>query len=135
MSDIFTDQEQFMLAGGQTVGELNPEQMTLYRDLIKEEVIEYMNASRRDTNGEFAEPLENQCKELVDILIVVIGGLFSMGVKPNEAWDLVWQNNMAKVADKGNLVKDKNGKIMKSPESIARKAEMMDGIRALINKG
>jgi hypothetical protein len=40
---------------------------------------------------------------------------------------------MSKVSNQNTIVKDENGKILKSPESKARKAKMMSDIQGLLN--
>ena len=126
---IFEDQKEFMLAGNQTVNEFNLDQMFLYDSLIDEEQKEFFIA-----NGEwYCENTLFQAdtvKEAIDILVVVSGWLLSNGIDPQKAWDIVHTNNMAKVND--IVVKDSNGKIQKSPESIARKKQMMIDLMALV---
>lgn len=119
---MVSDQEEFMLRGKQTVATYNEDQIEMYEDSIHEEYDEFVLACLN-------EPLENQVKECVDLIVVCIGFLFSLGIDPLKAWKLVWQNNIAKVT--GEVEKDSNGKIKKSPESIARKAKMMEDIRGL----
>ena len=40
---------------------------------------------------------------------------------------------MSKVSNQDTVVKDVSGKIQKSPESIKRKADMMKGLKELLN--
>ncbi len=127
---IFEDQKKFMLAGDQTVDELNLKQMDLYESLIHEEKSEFIFASAKF----YCESTKLQAetiKEAIDILVVVSGWLLSNGIDAQKAWDIVHENNMAKVKDK--IVKDGKGKIQKSPESIARKNKMMIDLIGLIN--
>lgn len=121
---IIEDQEQFMLRGGQTVATYNEKQYNLYGNLIDEETTEFKDAFYGD------DPLENQVKECIDVIVVCIGFLFSLGISPLKAWSLVWHNNIAKVCDEVKY--DKNGKIMKSKESKQRKDKMMEDIRGLL---
>lgn len=121
---IVKDQVEFMRAADQEVGYYSIDQSDLYTKLIIEETGEWI-LSR------LYEPDVNELKELVDILVVTLGKIISMGVDPQAAWDLVHANNMAKVT--GPIVKDKNGKVPKSPKSIAAKAEMMESLDSLVH--
>lgn len=123
MSDMITNQRDFMFMGNQTTTVFNPEQMELYWSLIQEEVDEL-----RDANSH-----EERIKEACDVIVVTLGLLLSMGIDVHKAWELVHKNNMSKVSNQDIIIKDDNGKIMKSPESKARKAEMMQGIKELLN--
>ena len=69
---VFKDQAEFMKACGQTVGEFNLEQMSLYSNLVHEEFNELVFATSR----------ENELKELMDLMVVLIGYGLSQG------WDL-----------------------------------------------
>ena len=141
MTDIARDQRDFMYMGNQTTVEYNPNQIKLYTNLIIEEFIELLlpRVSKETINKikEYFqneqiinEPVENVLKEATDLLVVTLGFIYSHGINPNDVWNLVHANNMAKVND--SVVKDENGKIMKSPESKARKERMMDTIRKLV---
>jgi predicted HAD superfamily Cof-like phosphohydrolase len=123
MSNPFNDQKEFMEADGQTVDGFNPKQSLLYLELIDEEYQEYM-----DTEPRTPEEL----KEMIDVLVVVIGKIISIGVDPQKAWDIVHATNMAEVGE--NTQYDENGKIIKSEESKARKAQMMKDLQALIDE-
>jgi len=127
MTNIFSDQQEFMTLGQQTVLAHNPKQMELYRNLIKEEVIEFMNATRLNN-----EPLVNQVKEANDILVVISGWLHSVGINPEIAWQAVHENNLLKVTFPAT--KDENGKIQKSKEAIAGKPVMMARLNELVDK-
>ena len=123
MNTMSEDQRRFMQAGNQTTNKNNTEQQILYRELIKEEYKELFEA----------DIAEEVLKEAVDVLVVTLGLIWSMGVNPQHVWDLVHANNMAKVSDA--VVKDETGKIMKSPESKARKEKMMQDIEELLSVG
>lgn len=120
---MITDQKSFMYLGNQSTTIYNPEQMELYGSLFEEEIQELIDA---------IEP-EEIIKEACDVIVVTLGLLLSMGIDVHKAWELVHKNNMSKVSNQDILVKDVNGKIQKSPESIKRKAEMMKGIKELLN--
>ena len=114
---IFDDERKFMIAGDQTVDELNLQQKRMYESFIEEEFIEFQNAVKD-------EPLANQVKEANDILVVTCNWLLSVGVNPEKCWNAVVANNMLKVANPP--IKDPvTGKIQKSPESIQGKKLMM----------
>jgi predicted HAD superfamily Cof-like phosphohydrolase len=125
MNTISEDQRRFMQAGNQTTNRLNRDQVNLYVSLVKEESNELYDALDL---GHVDECL----KEATDVLVVTFGLIWSMGVNPQDVWNLVHANNMAKVSD--TVVKDENGKIMKSLESKARKEKMMQDIRELLNE-
>jgi len=122
-SNIIQDQLDFMKTGHQHTTGYHMDQEDLYTRLIIEEHGEWLLATLFETE-------QNQIKELVDILVVVLGKIISLGVDPQKAWDLVYANNMLKVT--GKVVKDDNGKIIKSPEAIAAKAKMMRELEDLL---
>ena len=122
LCNIFSDQKEFMQAGNQTVGITNIDQKILYERLVKEEYVEFVKAI-------LVEGLPEQIKEANDILVVVAGWLHSVGIDPEKAWRAVHDNNMLKVANPP--VKDEYGKIQKSPEAIAGKAEMMGTLQEM----
>jgi len=123
MTDMITNQRDFMYLGSQTTTTYNKEQMELYGSLIEEEINELTDA----------ESDEEIIKEACDVIVVTLGLLLSMGIDVHKAWELVHKNNMSKVSNQDIIVKDENGKIMKSPESKARKAKMMEDIQGLLN--
>lgn len=125
MADMAQDQRDFMYMGNQTTTEYNKKQIELYASLIREE--------HRELMEEFCDPSSNKediLKEATDLLVVTLGFIWSYGINPNDVWNLVHANNMAKVNE--TVIKDENGKIMKSTESIARKEKMMESIRKLL---
>lgn len=99
----FQDQKQFMLAADQTVGpKLNIEQVTLYIDLIEEELGEMFAT----------DTIEQALKEAADVLVVTIGLMYSFGADPQKVWDAVHASNMTKLTD-GKLLKREDGKVLK----------------------
>lgn len=126
MTDMIIDQRDFMFMGNQTTTVFNNDQTLLYTNLIHEEVLELFDAIEHDERAE-------AIKEACDVIIVTLGLLLSMGIDVHKAWELVHKNNMSKVSNQDIIIKDDNGKIMKSPESIARKQQMMEGIKELLN--
>lgn len=107
MTNAFRDQEKFMRACDQTVDEFNAQQFSLYTDLIKEEVDELNLAI---DNNDQVEVLD----ALVDILVVTIGAIHSMGADAEGAWKEVMHTNFAKI-DKGTgkVRKREDGKVLK----------------------
>lgn len=107
MTNPFKDQERFMKACDQTVGEHNVRQYELYYGLIKEEVGELMEAH---TAGDRVEQLD----ALIDILVVTVGALHSMGADAEGAWNEVMRTNFAKIdAVTGKVRKREDGKVLK----------------------
>ena len=110
MSDVFSDQHKFMRACGQTVDERNDKQFKLYLDLISEECAE-LNAAV--VQGDRVEQLD----ALIDIMVVTVGALHSLGVDPNGAWKEVMRSNFDKVDPvSGRVRKREDGKVLK-PEN------------------
>ena len=108
MVNPFSDQRVFMEACDQTTnGIKNEEQYALYRDLIKEEV-EELNAAIQE-NDEV-----EQLDALIDILVVTIGAIHSMGADAEGAWQEVLKTNLAKIdSSTGKVIKREDGKVLK----------------------
>lgn len=118
MSNPFHDQSHFMTACGQTVDEYNSKQFNLYCDLIREEVGE-LNAAK--SVGDKVECLD----ALVDILVVTIGAIHSMGADAQGAWNEVVRSNMSKIDPATRkVIKRDDGKILKpanwSPPDLSK---------------
>ena len=107
MTNPFRDQEKFMKACGQSVGIQNEDQYKLYLNLITEEVEEHATAfARRDA----VEELD----ALIDILVVTIGAIHSMGADAEGAWKEVMRTNFAKIDhETGKVRKREDGKVLK----------------------
>lgn len=104
MSDVFSDQRKFMTVSEQTTDGFNHAQFDLYQKLIEEEVQELREA--KDT--------ESQLDALIDILVVTVGAIHSMGADAEGAWKEVYRSNMAKVDPlTGRVRKREDGKVMK----------------------
>lgn len=100
----FKDQETFMTACDQTVGEANGRQFTLYLRLITEEYFELQEAKTQ----------LDQLDALIDILVVTIGALHSMGADAEGAWQEVMRSNLSKIdPDTGKVNKREDGKVLK----------------------
>ena len=111
MTNVFRDQEKFMRACDQTVGrvngEINEDQYDLYLTLIKEEVAELQVAVDQ------CDPVE-QLDALIDILVVTIGAIHSMGADAEGAWKEVMATNFAKIdKETGKVRKREDGKVLK----------------------
>ena len=107
MTNPFRDQEKFMRACDQTVGEFNQYQFNMYLGLIEEEAKELSVAIN---NHDKVETLD----ALIDILVVTVGTIHSMGVDAEGAWKEVMQTNFAKIDKDTNKVrKREDGKVLK----------------------
>lgn len=100
----FHDQAVFMKACDQTVGEVNYSQKMLYVNLIEEEFHELKDA------GSAVDELD----ALIDILVVTIGAIHSMGADAEGAWQEVMRTNLAKIdPTTGKVRKREDGKVLK----------------------
>ena len=104
MTNPFRDQEKFMIACDQSVDKENVEQYKLYLDLIDEEVQELKDSTT---------PVDD-LDALIDILVVTIGAIHSMGADAEGAWREVMATNFAKI-DRvtGRVRKREDGKVLK----------------------
>jgi predicted HAD superfamily Cof-like phosphohydrolase len=104
---VFIDQMIFMQACDQTVGKMNADQYNMYLGLIKEETQELEEAVAA---GDQVEQLD----ALIDILVVTIGAMHSMGVDADGAWQEVLRSNLAKIdPDTKRVIKREDGKVLK----------------------
>ena len=107
MTNPFRDQEKFMKACDQTVNEFNKDQFNLYVTLIEEEANELADAITAHDQVETVDAL-------IDILVVTIGALHSMGADAEGAWKEVMATNFAKIdRDTGKVRKREDGKVLK----------------------
>ena len=107
MANAFYDQTQFMLACDQTVCEWNPKQLDMYHTLIKEETQELQAAF---DNMDRVEILD----ALIDIIVVAVGAINSMGANGEGAWNEVMRSNFAKInPETGKVQKRADGKVLK----------------------
>ena len=113
----------FMRAGGQTTETKNAgfypnrqEQANLYFNLVAEEFDELGVAYLKKDIVEVADAC-------ADIIWVVEGLMYSLGIDPQTVWDEVARSNHSKTVD-GQLIKRDDGKVMKpetySPPNIQR---------------
>jgi len=107
MSNPFRDQEKFMRACDQSVDDFNQAQFRLYVNLIKEE---YTELNEAINNNDQIETLD----ALIDILVVTIGAIHSMGADAEGAWKEVMKTNFAKIdKETGKVRKREDGKVLK----------------------
>jgi predicted HAD superfamily Cof-like phosphohydrolase len=107
MTNPFRDQEKFMRACDQTTDNENRDQFNMYLGLIEEEAEELNQAI---LNKDKVEMLD----ALIDILVVTVGAIHSMGADAEGAWKEVMQTNFAKIdKDTGKVRKREDGKVLK----------------------
>ena len=108
MTNPFKDSKEFMNAIGQTTDSWNRAQFELYLKLIDEE-----------HNKELKEAVANEdtvevLDALIDILVVTIGAINSIGADGEGAWNEVMRTNFAKVdPDTGKVIRREDGKVLK----------------------
>lgn len=104
MTNPFRDQEKFMRACDQTVGEFNEAQYQLYCNLISEEFNELVASTTK----------VDDLDALIDILVVTVGAIHSLGVDAEGAWKEVMSTNFAKIDKQtGRVRKREDGKVLK----------------------
>ena len=107
MTNPFRDQEKFMKACDQSVGEFSESQFALYVNLVSEEVQELSVAINDNDKLETLDAL-------IDILVVTIGAVHSMGADAEGAWKEVMRTNFAKIdKETGKVRKREDGKVLK----------------------
>jgi predicted HAD superfamily Cof-like phosphohydrolase len=105
--NIFRDQEKFMRACDQSVQGLNQTQFDMYVKLIGEETGELADAINAQDSVETLDAL-------IDILVVTIGAIHSMGADAEGAWREVMNTNFAKIdRETGRVRKREDGKVLK----------------------
>ena len=107
MTNPFKDQEKFMRACDQSVDDYDFSQYAMYLKLIDEEVSELHQAVTANDDVE-------QLDALIDILVVTIGAIHSMGADAEGAWKEVMKTNFAKIdKETGKVRKREDGKVLK----------------------
>jgi len=107
MTNVFEDQWKFMDACDQTVSGNNPEQFKLYVNLIDEELSELKSAIADNNRVE-------QLDALIDLVVVTVGAIHSMGAHGEGAWNEVMRTNFAKIDPVTGKVRKRNdGKVLK----------------------
>jgi predicted HAD superfamily Cof-like phosphohydrolase len=103
----FRDQEKFMRSCDQSTDTFNRDQFNMYIGLIEEESKELADAI---TAHDQVETLD----ALIDILVVTIGAIHSMGADGEGAWKEVMATNFAKIdRETGKVRKREDGKVLK----------------------
>ena len=103
MTNPFQDQETFMRACDQRITG-DQKQFDMYMNLIEEEFNEL-----QETEDD-VETLD----ALIDILVVTIGAIHSMGADGEGAWKEVMATNFAKIdRETGKVRKREDGKVLK----------------------
>ena len=107
MPDLFQDQKKFMTASGQTTDQHNASQYQMYLTLIREELKELEDAVDSRDRVE-------QLDALIDLLVVTVGAVHSLGVDAEGAWKEVLRSNLAKVDPaSGRVLRREDGKVLK----------------------
>jgi predicted HAD superfamily Cof-like phosphohydrolase len=107
MTNMFRDSDKFMTACEQTISGMNDDQFRMYAKLITEEYDELQVAL---ANKDPVETLD----ALVDILVVTIGAMNSMGADGEGAWREVMATNFNKIDRRtGKVLRREDGKILK----------------------
>lgn len=105
--NLFRDQEKFMRACEQSVEGFDKQQFEMYKNLIEEEYKELIAAG--DNNDQV-----EQLDALIDILVVTIGAIHSMGADAEGAWREVMRSNLSKIDKTTGMVrKREDGKVLK----------------------
>lgn len=107
MTNVFSDQKKFMTACDQLVDQYSESQYVLYCNLIKEEIEELAEAISNNDRVE-------QIDALIDILVVTVGAIHSIGADGEGAWNEVMKTNFAKIDhETGKVRKREDGKVLK----------------------
>ena len=107
MTNPFKDSAKFMTACEQSITGMNEAQFKMYADLITEE---YNELAEAIAAGDRVETLD----ALVDILVVTIGAINSMGADAEGAWREVMATNFAKIDRRsGKVLRREDGKVLK----------------------
>ncbi len=107
MTNPFKDQETFMTACDQIVNRSDRDQFNMYLKLIEEEA-EELNQSI------IAADRVEMLDALIDMIVVTIGAIHSMGADAEGAWNEVMKTNFAKIdAETGKVRKREDGKVLK----------------------
>ena len=128
MTNVFRDQEKFMRASDQSVENFNQTQFKMYLNLIKEEYNELLEAQGLNQNHDRIEYLPvdeiETLDALIDILVVTIGAIHSMGSDAEGAWKEVMSTNFAKIdKETGKVRKREDGKVLKPTGWVAPNLE------------
>ena len=121
MTNPFQDQKKFMEACDQTVGRWNEHQYQLYCNLIREEFNELVESDN----------IVDDLDALIDIVVVTIGAIHSLGADAEGAWNEVMRTNFEKIdKETGKVRKREDGKVLKPdgwlPPNLALFAKIPD---------
>lgn len=106
--NLFRDQQKFMTACDQQVDGSTKEQFDMYVNLIDEEYNEELKVAIAANDQ--VEVLD----ALIDILVVTIGAIHSMGADGEGAWKEVMRTNFEKIdKETGKVRKREDGKVLK----------------------
>jgi predicted HAD superfamily Cof-like phosphohydrolase len=107
MTKVFRDVQVFMTAAGQTIGENNVPQSSLYHRLIVEEFNEFVQARNANDDVEIMDAC-------FDMIWVIVGYMQSRGWDCDRLWDEGALSNLKKI-DKvtGKVLKREDGKVLK----------------------
>ena len=93
-----------MQACDQSVGEFNEAQYQMYCNLISEEFNELVASTTK----------VDDLDALIDILVVTVGAIHSLGADAEGAWKEVMRTNFAKIDhETGKVRKREDGKVLK----------------------
>ena len=107
MTNPFRDQEKFMKACDQSVGDYNEKQYEMYLGLIAEETEELSQALSTNNRVE-------QLDALLDMIVVIVGAIHSAGFDGEGGWKEVMSTNFAKIdKETGKVRKREDGKVLK----------------------
>ena len=107
MTKVFTDVQVFLHAVGQTSGEENIPQSSLYHNLIVEEYAEYIAARNKNDDTEIIDAC-------FDMMWVIVGYMLSRGWDCNKIWDEGSLSNLRKIdTTTRKVLKRPDGKVLK----------------------
>ena len=122
MTNVFTDQEKFMVASDQTVNRYNEEQYLLYLRLIREEFNELQVAHADEDRVE-------QLDALLDLQYVLSGAVHEHGFGGifNIAFEEVHSSNMSKADDDREDAWITGDKYLLSEDEVRTRFEEING--------
>lgn len=120
-------QQAFMTACGQTCTKFDAEQFALYITLIKEEAAMELIPAAEDwsTNLADLDKLRLVIDGIGDVLVVVYGLAYSLGLDPEKIKDAIDDSNLTKIPVDGFKVdKRSDGKIIKPATFVEPKLDV-----------
>ncbi len=105
--DLMDQAVYFRMVMGQPIASRDAHVLNMQRDLITEEYKEFITATDE-------ESVENQLKELADLVYVAFQYAAAQGWELDEALDRVYHSNMSKLVD-GKPLRREDGKVLKGP--------------------